>query len=110
MLILRKISAYALCAITFILIALGYLMYGYELGFPDGHITEYSRAMNIAYKVSIFPLVILGCYFFYLGRMSSEKKITKKLICSVILLIVLIATMLAVDNHFYITRDHGQGG
>ncbi len=96
--------------ITLIMLVFGYLEYVHNLGFPDGYISEFSRAGKIFYKILVGPFLTLGLYFIYLGWNASKQKINKKLIIAVIILIFCIAAVVIIDNYLFLHLDHGQGG
>jgi hypothetical protein len=85
---------------------LGYIEYQYNLGIPDGYISEYSHTTNVIYKISVFPFIFLIGYFGYLGWVGS----TKKLLIPLSLLLIFIVMLATVDKYLYIYLDHGQGG
>lgn len=102
--------SYILSLTTLIIMSLGYIEYQYNLGIPDGYISEYSHTTNVIYKISVFPFIFLIGYFGYLGWVGSIKKINKKLLISLSLLLIFIVILATVDKYLYIYLDHGQGG
>nr|WP_086940742.1 hypothetical protein [Thaumasiovibrio occultus] len=101
---------YLLAVVTLVLLALGYLLYLYDLGFPDGHITDYAAAMSSVYKKALVPGGLLAVYTLYLARQAPQKNIWGKLALVLLVLVISVGVIAMVDNHFYLNLDRGQGG
>ena len=105
-----RFISYILGISTLILVVLGYLEFHHDLGGPDGYISDYSRITNYSYKILALPLFSISLYFGYLGWISTRVKITKKLIFTFFVLLILIIAITALDKYLFIYFDHGQGG
>lgn len=80
------------------------------LGFPDGYISPYDRQM-----LKIVPWLHAALagwmgIFFALGWQGGRKNIRKPFFWAACLLLVIIAGYWGLDQHYYQTMDHGQGG
>ncbi|GHM99494.1 hypothetical protein WSM22_09840 [Cytophagales bacterium WSM2-2] len=83
------------------------------MGFPDGFISDYDKAMRTPLKIiSAFNLV--SCfYFFYLGIRGDDKKLTRKIFVSLLVHLLFLALSLwSLDYYFrvYLKLDTGSGG
>ncbi|MGG6267647.1 hypothetical protein ACQ4M3_11685 [Leptolyngbya sp. AN03gr2] len=104
-----RIVAYLSGGIAFVTSALIYLIYVYQLGFPDGFISELGYAQrNLAY-LFIGISVGLGTYFIYLGAIASRKWIGRRLAIAVFLYVI-SAIVISMINYYYRLHLPGSTG
>lgn len=97
--ILKRIIAYLIGCIAFVLSVFAYLEFIYLLGFPDGFITELEYIERRLACIFIGISSILGIHFFYLGIIAWRKEIVKPLLVTIILYLILILSILLA--HYY---------
>jgi|GEM_PF-1877938 len=88
----------------------GYLGYVKNVGYPDGHITDYDGLMSLTFKIMILPLLALSLYAFYLAINSTTTNTAKQLKKCGFLVLVGLAIFSGLDLFAYHSFDHGQGG
>lgn len=104
-----RIAAYLSGGIAFIASVLIYLTYVYQLGFPDGFISQLGYAQrNLAY-LFIGISVVLGTYFVYLGAIASRKLIGRRLAIAVFLYVVCIV-IISIIHYYYVLHLPGSTG
>ena len=105
----KRFLAYLLGAVALVLGGLAYGGYVYQLGFPDGFITELGLAERKLAFVFIVISVVLGGCGIYLGVVAGERNVGGKLTAAAgFYLLVLIGTAL-VDFYFH-SHLMGSGG
>ena len=84
----------------------------YEMtGFPDGHLTEYDRAMHIPLTIFNWTNIVFCGYFSYISIGSTEKikqKFTKAFIFHLLLCTLLYCLHYYYKNYLHL--ESGQGG
>lgn len=106
---LNQIVAYLLGGVAFMFSFLIYMQYVYQLGFPDGFITELGYAQRRLAYLFIGISIIVGAYFIYLSTLASQKKIGKPLLAAAILYVVVIVSLSLMD-YYYRLNLIGSGG
>jgi hypothetical protein len=107
---LNRILAYLLACIALAASLLVYLEYIYQLGFPDGFITELGYAERQLARIFIGLSVVSASCFIYLGSTAARKRSGKTLCAAVILYLIAIIGISLLD---YYCRQHlmdGAGG
>lgn len=96
--------------ITLPVLIVGYFTWVYQVGFPDGYMTEYARSMLLVFGFCQYGLMAGALLSLYLRFLSSGKNITGWLrwILGFALLILLVLG----SAHFYADHflDSGRGG
>ena len=105
-----KYVSYFLCLIILMMIIFGYVEYHYRLGFPDGHVDDFSYAKNIVYMISVVPLTALAGYFGYLGWVCSRRCINKNFALSFLFFILFIVSMVILNEYLFVLFVYVQGG
>lgn len=101
---------YFLSLLTVVLIALGYLNKAYQLGFPDGNITDYEYVSRTLFYAVTALLVLFLFYFIYAAKLSLSQNIKKPLLISIVIQCLLLIGYFVGDWYLYNLLDHGQGG
>ncbi|BAU14704.1 hypothetical protein LEP3755_52550 [Leptolyngbya sp. NIES-3755] len=105
-----RIVAYLSGGIAFVASVLIYLTYVYQLGFPDGFITELGRAQReLAYRF-IGISAGLGTYFIYLGAIAARRSIQKKLAIAVFLYVICAIAISMIDYYYRLNLPNSTGG
>jgi hypothetical protein len=84
--------------------------YIYQLGFPDGHITELGYAERRLAYIFIGISFILGSFFIYLGTVGARKQIAKSLSAIIILYLLSVVGIYLLDYYYRLHLDNGVGG
>lgn len=109
---MNRITAYLFGCIILILSFFIYEMYIADLGFPDGFTTELEEAQKKLFTTFIYISIILSLYFFYLGWISAQKKITKKLYITISIYIIFLIIVFIINYYlrFHFGLMDGGGG
>ena len=107
---IQSIGAYVLGIFILLLCFFGYIQFEYNLGFPDGHMTDYELKIRNVFRIMVLLLLPLSLYVFYLGLVGRTRSILKQLTICTIVLVFLLGIFLLSDANFYNNFDHGQGG
>ena len=92
-----------------------YVLY-YEIamaGFPDGHLTDYDRAVKLPFTICNWINVVFGLYLLYLGFIAKAERPGRKVLITVLLFILFnVITLYGMAYYYkdYLGLDHGQGG
>lgn len=97
----KRITAYLIGCIAFVLPVLAYLEFISLLGFPDGFITELEYVERRLARIFIGVSVILGIHFFYLGGVATRKEIGKPLLVTIVLYLILILSIFLIHYYYY---------
>jgi len=92
------------------LLALGYVLFAYNLGFPDGYVTEYGQAGKLMYEVLVLPSIVLIVYLIYVGNFTLESNKGVKLLIAALIMTLIVILTIVLDLYFFATMDHGLGG
>lgn len=106
---MRNLFSYLLAVASFLLMI--YFYYDVQnLGFPDGHLTEYDKMLQGMYPVYMAICLVFTLSFFYLARKKESKSLNKWSKIAFILFGLFILTILLLYYYFGIHLDHGRGG
>lgn len=110
MIIYARILAGLYGVVILLIIVVAYLTIQYA-GFPDGHVTDYEKAIKIPLILCNLINAITGIFLF---RQSFSKNVKLMTICIAIVIhvIFLLAYTYGLDWYFkvYLGLDYGQGG
>jgi uncharacterized membrane protein len=87
-----------------------YVEYIYQLGFPDGHITELGYAERRLAYVFIVISFIFGSSFIYLGTGEARKRSAKQLSATIILYLLSVIGIYLINYYYRLHLDNGVGG
>jgi len=105
-----RIVAYLSGGIAFVASVLVYLIYVYQLGFPDGFISELGHAQrNLAYLFIGISLG-LGTYFIYLGTIAARKSIGRRLAIAASLYVICAIVISIIDYYYRLNLPGSAGG
>lgn len=104
---LNRIIAFLLACVTLALSLLVYFSFVYQLGFPDGFISELARAQRRLAYIFIGISLLFSAGFMYLGMVTLRKQMTKLLAVAVLLYVVVIVCVLMLNYYLNLT---GSGG
>ncbi len=105
-----RIPAFLMICMTWMLGLIAYFGFIYQLGFPDGFISELGRAQRKLAYIFIGVSFILSVWFIYLGMVALRKRIAKPLLAAVILYLVIIVAVLLLDYYFRLNLTGSGGG
>ncbi len=77
-------------------------------GFPDGHLTEYTRAMRVLYWVSVVPGVAIAFYLFNLALGAKKSRYFFKLMMALLAILVCVVVFILIQGYLYEHISHGQ--
>lgn len=104
-----KNAAYFLSIIALLSAILIY-MSTISMGFPDGHLTEFERAMKPLFMGYSIAALLFGILFFGLARFSSKTFSTTTFYVSIVLFVFLVLVSIVLYVYFNANLDHGAGG
>jgi hypothetical protein len=107
---LNRIIAYLIGCLTLVSSFPVYMEYIYQLGFPDGYITELGYAERRLAYIYIGISFILGLSFIYLGTAGARKRIGKQLSAATILYLLSVVSIYLIDYYYRLHLDNGVGG
>lgn len=83
-------------------------------GFPDGHITDYERAVKPVLNVSYYSLAALALYFLSVTIFSGIRKKHPKVFTTALVMVALLFLVVTVGVPLYfghyLALDNGVGG
>lgn len=106
----NRIIAYLIGCLALASAFLVYMGYIYQLGFPDGFITELGYAERKLAYIFIGISIILGSFFIYLGMAGARRLMGKQLSITVILYVVFMVGIYLIDYYYHQHLDNGAGG
>lgn len=106
---MKRILAFIFSVTSLLLAMFIYLDYD-SLGFPDGHLTEFERALKILNPACILIMGVYAGYFFYIGYTGGKRKLFLKPIWTYISFVVVYLVMIAIHDYLALTLEHGTGG
>jgi len=104
-----KNEAYFLSIIALLSAILAY-MSTISMGFPDGHLTEFERAIKPLLIWFSTVALLFGILFYGLARFSSKTYSNVVFYFSLGLFVVLVIGLSALYFYFGSNLDHGRGG
>jgi hypothetical protein len=105
----NRMFAYLFGCIALLLSFFAYMSYIYQLGFPDGFITELGYAQRKLAYLFIGMNVVFSVCFSYLGTVALRKQIGKPLSAAIIFYLLTIVSVLLID-YYYRLNLMGSGG
>lgn len=104
-----RIIALLMACLAFILAFGVYMKYIYQLGFPDGFISDMAYAQkNLAY-IFMAISVVVGLFFIYIAGIN-PKRMIKTLGMTSVLYFLLILVALLLNSYYRSTLTGGTGG
>ena len=104
-----RMFACLMACIAFLLTFGVYMKYIYQLGFPDGFISDMAYAQkNLAY-IFMAISVVAGLFFIYLAAIT-PKRMIKTLGMTSVLYFLLVLVVLLLNSYFRSTLTGGTGG
>ena len=89
---------------------IGYLIWVYKVGFPDGYISEYSKRMLLVFGYCKYGLIVAMLFTLYLGYASKSKNVACLLKSVFVLWLTILLLLGSFHIHAIYFLDSGQGG
>lgn len=81
-----------------------------DLGFPDGHLTEWDRARRVLGNLFTGTSVAAGLGLFFLGARARKHAIARPLRIALVVYVAFTLVMLGLDQYLGVRLDRGGGG